>query len=68
MAKEVFPDYKWVIRSSDIHTTIYCEEKDMVFDIIYWGLDGRIRDHIYEKPYASNDITLGGQLAMESSQ
>lgn len=45
LAKQVLPQYKWRIRTSARHTTVYCREQHMVFDILYWGLDHRLKDY-----------------------
>lgn len=67
LARKVFPDLEWRVLTSQEHTTVYCKERDMIFDILYWSLDNRIEDHIVGKPYSSKDLTLGGDLALESA-
>jgi hypothetical protein len=66
-AKKVLPNNHWIVRTNDKHTTVYCPEKHMVFDMLYWALDNRMEDHARGVPYTSNDPTLGGNLAFESS-
>lgn len=67
LAKRVFPQSEWVIRTSDKHTTVWCPEENKVFDIIYWASENRLEDFIRGVPYSSNDETLGGKLALKDS-
>lgn len=67
LARKVCPEDNWIVRSGTDHTTIYCPEKHKVFDIIYWGIDGRYQDHAYGIPYKSRDKSLGGEDAFQRS-
>ena len=72
--KKVLPDREWELRQSDIHTTVYSEATNEVFDIIFWGLDGRLCEHELSRltstklKYSSTDLSLGGNLSYEMSE
>lgn len=68
LAQKIFPKYKWKVRRGDRHTTVLCEEKLLVFDMIYWGLNGRYENVVF--PDSSKlivDPTLGASVAIEWS-
>ncbi len=67
LAKKVCPLDRWVVRRGKNHTTVYCAEKHMVFDILYWALDGRLENHVSGLRYRCKDISLGGIMAFDES-
>lgn len=73
LAKELLPDRNWQLIKGTEHTTVYSNDTNEIFDIIFWGLDGRIWDYEFNKLngtdliYRSDDTTLGGNLAYEMS-
>lgn len=36
LAKIIYPNEKWIIKSSDYHTTIVNKSENLVFDILYF--------------------------------
>ena len=52
LAQLVLPNEKWIVRSSEYHTTVVNEDETKVFDILY---------------YDEDDETLGGKNAYENS-
>lgn len=74
LAKKVLPDREWKLRHGEDHTTVYSEATNEVFDIIFWGLDGRLCEHELSRlnctrlRYSSIDSSLGGNLAYEMSK
>jgi hypothetical protein len=67
LARKIYPEFKWKVIRGEHHTTVICEEQDMVFDIIYFGLDGRLFDYSIGIDYKSSDKTLGGLEAVTNS-
>jgi len=67
LAKTVCPELKWEILTSDIHTTVICKETKQIFDILYWGLDRRLADYVFDRPYRSRDNSLGGNRAFKEA-
>ena len=76
LAKKVCPKEKWIVKENEKHCTVISPKSKKVFDILYWGLDGRLDDYckihtgktdLEELQYTSNDETLGGNLAREES-
>ena len=69
LAKEMLPTHNWKLREGKHHTTVYSEETQEVFDIIFWGLENRLREHefsqINQTPliYGGTDTSLGGNEA-----
>jgi hypothetical protein len=67
LAKLVEPNEKWMVRRGDEHTTVINKEKTKVFDILYWGIDDRLENHIFGDVIEKEDKTLGGKEAYLNS-
>lgn len=63
MARLVEPNEKWLVQSSEKHTTVINKEKTKVFDLLYWCSDGRIENHVFGDKVKKRDKTLGGKNA-----
>lgn len=79
LACQVYPNETWEIRRSNKHTTIYCANLKMVFDITYWGRNGRferslklqLKRHLdaftEEVEFETKDLTFDGPAAFDDS-
>ena len=70
IAKILFPNKHWQLVSSSAHTSVVCLEEQSVFDLLYWGLDGRIDNHIFSRLFEfeeppNRDPSLGGEQAID---
>ncbi len=47
------------------HATVINKDNTKVFDLLYWGLDGRVEEHMFGDiiPFPLRDETLGGRAA-----
>lgn len=68
LARMVEPDEDWIVRVSDDHTTVANRQLTRVFDLIYWGLDGRLRNYLFGDPIEIDDPSLGGKVALLNSE
>jgi hypothetical protein len=67
LARLVDPKEKWIVRYGMHHTTVINRSETRVFDLIYWGLDGRLRNYLFGDEIEEHDITLGGKGAFVNS-
>ena len=67
LALILFPNLKWEIMTSKEHTTVICKKTKQIFDILYWGLDERLEDYTFNRPYTNEDKSLGGNRAFEDA-
>lgn len=63
LARLVEPEEKWMVRTSDTHTTVINESKTKVFDLLYWAALGNLDKYLFGKDVVPNDETLGGKQA-----
>jgi hypothetical protein len=67
LARLVEPDEQWHVRLGQKHSMVVNSTNTRVFDLLYWGLDGRLENYIYGADIKADDPSLGGRLAFESS-
>jgi len=68
LARLVEPAERWRVRMGQDHTTIVNREHTRVFDLVLWGIDGRIEHHLFGDALVEpRDPSLGGNLAYANS-
>ncbi len=68
LARLVEPAERWIIRTGPKHTTVVNRTGTRVFDLIYWGLDGRLEHYLFGDNVREHDASLGGKLAFANSR
>ncbi len=69
LARLVDPTEQWVVREGTDHTTVMNRKRTRVFDLIYWGLDGRLEHYLFGDALREpQDASLGGNLAYANSR
>jgi hypothetical protein len=69
LAKLIFPNEKWIIESTDKHTTIINNKHTLVFDIIYWASCGnRLENYLFGDKVTEEDNSLGGLQAFMDAE
>jgi hypothetical protein len=67
LARLVEPAQTWRVLTSDAHTTVINADNTRLFDLTFWGLDGRMENHVFGDPIPNPDRTLGGRQAFEAA-
>jgi len=53
LAQRMFPNKQWTLIATPEHTTVICLDDGSLFDLVYWGLDGRLGDYAYSKMFGN---------------
>lgn len=62
LARLVEPDEKWMVRTSDKHSTVINESETKMFDFLYWGAFGELDKYMFGDE-CIHDETFGGKQA-----
>ncbi len=68
LARLVEPTEHWAVRTGPEHTTVVNRARTRVFDLIYWGLKGRLENYLFGDTIKSHDASMGGELAFANSR
>ncbi len=68
LARLVEPTEHWAVRTGPEHTTVVNRARTRVFDLIYWGLEGRLENYLFGDTIKSHDASMGGELAFANSR
>ena len=63
LARLVEPTEKWRVLSGKQHTTIINKNNTKIFDLLYWGINGRLENHMFGDKIKKQDPTFGGKSA-----
>lgn len=63
LARLVEPNEEWIIKTSDIHTTVINKSKTKVFDLLYWAAFADINHYMFGDQVEEYDETMGGKRA-----
>lgn len=63
LARIVEPEEKWLVRTSDKHSTVINDKNTKVFDLLYWACYGDINEYMFGNKVETPDDTLGGKDA-----
>ena len=63
LARIIEPDEKWMVRTSNKHSTVINHNQTKIFDLLYWAYFGDINNYMFGDKIKKIDNTLGGKGA-----